>query len=128
MIRKTIPQTVNTPCVKLDIDSGSLIIEGKSTPNDPVEFYSKLLDWIKELEKNTSFLQEINIKLTYMNTGTSKWIFHIFKEVEGIRKGKGKITINWYYEEDDETMQEMGQDYKSMLKMPVNLIPQTMMN
>jgi hypothetical protein len=124
MKHKTIPQTFNTPGVKLDEEQRALNIEGKSTPNDPVEFYSHLLEWIKELEKSTVGLQEINMKLTYMNTGSSKWIFHIFKEVEGIHGQKGKLVINWYYEEDDESMHDIGEDYRALLKLKVNLIPQ----
>ena len=36
---------------------------------------------------------------------------------------KREIVINWYYEEDDEGLQEAGEVFQSLLNIPFNLIP-----
>ena len=46
-------------------------------------------------------------------------MFRVMKEE--VQKGC-KININWYYEEDDEAIQSLGEHYKSSLKIPFNLI------
>ena len=38
-------------------------------------------------------------------------------------KTKGaEVLVNWYYEEDDEDMEEAGEDYQAIIKLPFNMI------
>jgi hypothetical protein len=117
-------ETVNSPAVKIDEEKGSLEITGKSTLPDPVDFYSNLLKSILTIKQKSGGLRSLNIHLTYMNTGSSKWMYHIFRQLEKMNNYTETMEVNWYYEEDDETMAETGKDYMSMLKIPFNLIPE----
>lgn len=113
-------ETVNSPMVRLDDERGSIDIQGKSTLPDPVEFYSSLLSQIIKIPRQK--LHTLNIRLSYINTGSSKWMLHLFRQLEKIAEPLSAIQINWFYEEDDETMAMAGEDYRSMLKLPFNLI------
>jgi hypothetical protein len=117
-----IPGTTDSPSVKLDNINGRLEIQGKSTLSDPVGFYSDLLEQINNITKNQ--LRTLNIRLTYINTGSTKWMLFLIKQLEKMAEPLSGMVVNWYYEEDDESMEMTGQDYRSMLKVPFNLIPE----
>ena len=44
------------------------------------------------------------------------------KNLQNKYQGKKIITINWYYELDDEAILEAGEVYQSLLNLPFNLI------
>jgi hypothetical protein len=117
-----IPGTTDSPLVKLDNESGRIEIQGKSTLCDPVVFYSSLLEQINNIHKNK--LRTLNIRLSYINTGSTKWMLFLIKQLEKKAEPLNTMVVNWYYEEDDESMEMTGQDYQSMLKIPFNLIPE----
>jgi hypothetical protein len=117
-----IPGTTDSPLVKLDNENGKIEIEGKSTLSDPLSFYSDLLEQINNVHQNK--LQTLNIRLSYINTGSTKWMLHLIKQLEKLAEPYDAMVVNWYYEEDDESMEMTGQDYQSLLKVPFNLIPE----
>jgi hypothetical protein len=117
-----IPGTTDSPLVKLDNENGEIEIQGKSTLSDPVVFYSGLLEQINNMHKNK--LRTLNIRLSYINTGSTKWMLFLIKQLEKMVEPINAVVVNWYYEEDDESMEMTGQDYQSMLKIPFNLIPE----
>ncbi|NJM17104.1 MAG: DUF1987 domain-containing protein [Bacteroidales bacterium] len=116
-----IQETSNSPGFEIDAATGKIEIFGKSTLANPIQFYKDLIArFLKYLEapcRETS----INIKLQYVNTSSSKWLFYFLKNVEGKHKSSSIFTINWFYEEDDESIFEAGDIYKSLLQMPFNL-------
>jgi hypothetical protein len=65
---------------------------------------------------------QVNVQLEYFNTSSSKCILDVFKKLEAINKGKSEVTVNWYYEEDDEDMLEAGEDYESIIRVPFKMI------
>ncbi len=117
-----IERTRKTPDVIFNSETGKIQIEGKSIPENSIEFYKPLVDWIDEYGNNPVENTEVNIKLEYFNTSSSKCILDVFKKLETIYKDNNSVVINWYYEEDDEDMLEAGEDYQSILKIPFKMI------
>lgn len=112
-----------TPGVMLDDNQGLLELTGRSIPENSIEFYKPILDWIEAYGASPKAETKVNIKLEYFNTSSSKCILDVFKKLETVNQGgKTKITINWYFEEDDEDMQEAGEDYQSIIQIPFNII------
>jgi hypothetical protein len=62
------------------------------------------------------------VQLEYFNTSSSKCILDVFKKLEAIHKAKHDVTINWFYEEDDEDMLEAGEDYESIIRVPFKMV------
>jgi hypothetical protein len=118
----SIEGTPKTPTVKFDSDAGLVEIKGRSIPENSIEFYKPLVDWLDEYAANPKDETTVNIQLEYFNTSSSKCILDVFKKLEAVNKGDNKVTINWYYEEDDEDMLEAGEDYQSILKIPFKMI------
>ena len=114
--------TAKTPSVKFNAKDGIIEIKGRSIPENSVEFYKPLVDWLEEYKSGPLDKTRVNIQLEYFNTSSSKCILDVFKKLEAIHKGKQEVEINWYYEEDDEDMLEAGEDYESIIRVPFKMI------
>ena len=99
-----------TPSVNFDAEKGMIEIKGRSIPENSIEFYKPLVDWLEEYAKQAKSLTNVNIQLEYFNTSSSKCILDVFKKLEAIHNNGNETVINWYYEEDDEDMLEAGED------------------
>jgi len=111
-----------TPTVKFDASEGIIEIKGRSIPENSIEFYKPLVDWLEEYKKDPLSMTKVNIQLEYFNTSSSKCILDVFKKLEAIHKAKHNVEVNWYYEEDDEDMLEAGEDYESIIRIPFKMI------
>ena len=117
-------ETVTTPYTLLDAENGIIRIEGRSIPENVIDFYQPILNWIDEYAKEAKSITEVHFKLEYFNTSSSKRLFDIMKKVESIAMPDSKnVFINWYYEEDDEDIYFAGNDYKALItRIDFNLI------
>lgn len=114
--------SAKTPSVTFQAAEGKLELKGRSIPENSVEFYKPLNDWIDAYGASPKEQTVVDIKLEYFNTSSSKCILDLFKKLEGIN-GKGTaVSINWYFEEDDEDMEEAGEDYQAIISLPFKII------
>lgn len=112
-----------TPTVNFNADEGVLEIKGRSIPENSIEFYKPLVDWLDQYSGQAKPETAVNIQLEYFNTSSSKCILDVFKKLEAIHTGGGSnIIINWHYEEDDEDMLEAGEDYQAIINVPFKMI------
>ena len=118
----SIEGTPKTPTVNFDAATGKIEIKGRSIPENSIEFYRPLVEWLEEYSKEPQKLTTVNIQLEYFNTSSSKCILDVFKKLEAIKKARNEVVINWYYEEDDEDMLEAGEDYESIIRVPFKMI------
>jgi hypothetical protein len=118
----SIEGTPKTPTVNFDATTGKIEIKGRSIPENSIEFYRPLVEWLEEYSKEPQELTNVNIQLEYFNTSSSKCILDVFKKLEAIKKARNEVVINWYYEEDDEDMLEAGEDYESIIRIPFKMI------
>jgi len=114
--------TPKTPSVNFDSASGILHLKGRSIPENSIEFYKPLVEWLDEYSGKPQPKTAVNIQLEYFNTSSSKCLLDLFKKLEGMHKSGNDITIKWYYEEDDEDMLEAGEDYQSIINIPFKMI------
>jgi hypothetical protein len=111
--------TPKTPTVEFKFDSGELLIKGRSIPENSIEFYKPLIDWIESYTPSAKESTILNVQLEYFNTSSSKCLLDVFKKLERISNG---VEIKWYYEEDDEDMLEAGEDYDAIINIPFKMI------
>ena len=115
--------TPKTPTISFDANTGVIEIRGRSIPENSIEFYKPLVDWLDKFADVAQGVVNVNIQLEYFNTSSSKCILDVFKKLENLQnKNRAEVVINWYYEEDDEDMLEAGEDYQSILKIPFNMV------
>lgn len=112
-------ETSKTPKLSFDVSTGKFLMSGRSIPENSIEFYKPLFEWLDEYVKNPCNKTDFDIKLEYFNTSSSKCLVEIFRRLEKIKDKE--VVINWYYEEDDEDMQESGEDFKELIDIPIIL-------
>ena len=117
-----IEPTTKTPQIDLNQFTGELIFSGRSIPENSVEFYKPLVDWLETYKDSPLQQTVVEVKLEYFNTSSSKCILDVFKKLEVIHKAKNEVQIKWFYEEDDEDMLEAGEDYESIIRVPFEMI------
>lgn len=111
--------TPKTPTVEFSAENGVLLLKGRSIPENSIEFYKPLIDWIENYSACAGSKTVLNVQLEYFNTSSSKCLLDVFKKLERI---SDPVAINWYYEEDDEDMLEAGEDYDAIIDIPFKMI------
>ncbi len=117
-----IQATVKTPEVLFDPTNEVFEIKGKSVPEDAEEFYHEVLQWVEDYVSNPSEKTVFKIDLEYFNISSSKRILFLFYKLNELKEKGKHIKIVWYYNEDDEDMFEVGQDYAFMVKIPFEFV------
>lgn len=110
-------ETSKTPKLSFDQRTGKFLMSGRSIPENSIEFYRPLFEWLDDYVKIPSNKTIFDIKLEYFNTSSSKCLVEIFRRLERITPSE--VVINWFYEEDDEDMQESGEDFKEIIDIPI---------
>jgi hypothetical protein len=117
-----IEETIKTPGVYFDGHSGVLKLNGRAIPENPEDFFTDIIDWLFEYFKQPSDETVVHVQLEYINSGSSKFILEFFHILEEKHQNGSKSKVNWYYEEDDEAVYELGLHYQSILKLPFQLV------
>jgi hypothetical protein len=113
-----------TPKINFDPSTGLMEITGISCAENSVEFYKPIIEWI-ETYKNTPQKQTVvDINYKYFNTSSAKCILDVLERFVNLKNHGTDVTINWYYETDDEEMFDAGSNFSEILEMPFNLIEQ----
>lgn len=106
--------TDDTPEVRLDKQNGIFEIAGRSLPEDSIEFFKPVMEWLAEYRKQANDSTNFVIKLDYMNTASSKLIQDILLALQNIPGAR----IMWYFQEDDEDMETTGHEYSEFVAVP----------
>ncbi len=123
MTWSAIKETVYTPSVNVYDSDRLIVVTGTSRLEDPTNFYKELDNLFNQCACKFKKDMTLDFSLIYINTSSSKWLFHILKNMQMKYSDKKAITVNWYYESDDEVIQEAGEVFQSLLHIPFNLIP-----
>lgn len=115
--------TPKTPYLMLDPANKTIVINGRSIPENSVQFYTPVLEaldkWIAEKTKDKI---NVSVRLEYFNTSSSKCVLDIFKKLAELHKNGAQVDVTWIYEKDDEDMMEAGQDYQTIVGIQFKMV------
>jgi len=109
---KIYPQIIFNP------KEGIFEIIGRSLPENATNFYDSIIDWLEEYSQNPNVKTEFSFKLDYYNSASARKITEILITISKIKN----IKILWYYMKDDEVMKENGEDFESIINIPIKFI------
>jgi hypothetical protein len=118
-----VESTAKTPHILFSAETGSLEISGRSIPENSAEFYQPVYDWLDQYSLKPLPETMVKIQLEYFNTSSSKCLLDVFRRLEVIHKSERSIVhVKWMYEEEDEDMMEAGDDYRTIVLLPFELV------
>jgi len=108
-------ETPDTPNVMLNKEAGVFEFSGRSLPEDSVEFYKPINEWINEYAKDPNAATVFTFKMEYFNTASSKIILDLLENLKNI---KG-VKVMWYYFEGDEDIFDAGKEFAEQVNIPI---------
>lgn len=112
----------NSKTPEIDFNKGKLKISGRSIPEDALTFYQPVIKWLENYITQPEKSTEVSISIEYINSGSNRFLYNIVKILEKCYLDGNEVIISWYYEEDDDTIQNLGLDFKTLFKVPISLV------
>ena len=122
MEKLRLEQADDRPFVLLDKDKDRFEISGKSLPEDVIEFYLPILNWLRDYKHEPAEKTVFNFKLIYFNTASSKLILDILIILQEIKESGKDVLVRWHALKSDEDMQKAGEEYEEMVELPFELL------
>ncbi|HAN00290.1 MAG TPA: nuclear pore complex subunit [Marinilabiliales bacterium] len=114
--------TETTIGVILDKANGLFEFSGKSRPENVVDFFEPIFNWIDGYEKSPNDETIFSFKLDYYNSSSAKVLLRLLVRLEEIFEKGNKLKVHWYYRGNDEDMRESGEDYATLVTLPFEFI------
>lgn len=108
--------TEDTPYICFKPEEDYYEISGKSLPENALDFYDPIIEWLNDFKKETSKPATFLFKLDYFNTTSAKQIAKIFLILEEMAKNI-EITVNWHYKKEDTGMLSSGERYAQLIEV-----------
>jgi hypothetical protein len=107
-----IEPTNRSPAVQFDFARHHLSIEGESYPEDVPAFYGPVLEALDDyLVSLGDDAFRFDLSLIYFNSATAKALMLLLEKLDEAAGRGAAIDIHWYYDEEDDTMKELGQEF-----------------
>lgn len=119
-----IEPTSDTPQIVLDAEENSFQIMGRSLPEDPMAFYTPVIEWIEEYSNEVEAggkKLKLEVKYEYFNTASSKLFLDVLDILEEMHADGKPVEVIWFYTKGDEDMMESGEGYKELVDVPFEL-------
>lgn len=95
--------------LSVDVSYGVLNFKGRSILTDPKSFFEPIHNWVIKYLKKPAEETVVNIKLEYIDTASTQSLYQILRLLVGLKKMELILKVNWYIEDEDPEMKELGE-------------------
>jgi hypothetical protein len=107
-----IAATERSPEVDFDFENHRLRLSGESYPEDVAAFYGPVFEALNRyLHQLGGGACVFDFELIYFNSSSAKAIMSLVEKLDEVAARGAAVTVNWYYDEEDDTMRELGQEF-----------------
>lgn len=109
------------PHINFNSKETLLILEGRCIPADPVWYFNALT----QLVSGYILLQgklRCQIKLEYFNSASTRSLIQFLKMLEEQNAQGASISVDWFYEIDDEDSVDFARDLIDLIQIPIELV------
>lgn len=121
MERLQLLSTSSTPAVVFEPETGTLHVSGRSLPENSHDFFQPILNWVDTYVGNPNIQTKLKFELEYFNTSSTAYFLKLIKKFEALQSTGKNVEIEWIYETHDDDMREAGEDFKLLVKIPIQL-------
>jgi hypothetical protein len=109
-----IAATATSPEVDFRFDEHLLSLRGESYPENAAAFYAPIIERLRKyLSASAGAVVTIDVVLTYFNSSSTKMLFGMFDVLDQAAQSGSRVLMNWYRDEEDETIAEFGEELKA---------------
>jgi hypothetical protein len=107
-----IAATDRSPQVDFDFERNRLVLKGESYPEDVAAFYGPVFEALDDyLGRLGEGACQFDFELIYFNSSSAKAIMSLLEKLDEAAAAGASVTVNWYYDEEDDTMKELGEEF-----------------
>lgn len=100
-----------SPEIDFRFDQHTLSIKGESYPENAAAFYGPLIASVQAyLDSCNDAEITVHVSLAYFNSSSTKMLFTFFEALNNAAIAGNQVRLNWYHDEDDDTILEFGQE------------------
>jgi hypothetical protein len=108
----------DTPEITLDKDKGIFEIQGRSLPEDVIDFYAPVYSWLERYVTNPNEDTFVKVRIDYFNSASQRALNEIFTILSRLSFKGRRVMVEWHYQSEDEEMLESGREYADITKLP----------
>jgi hypothetical protein len=109
-----IAATATSPEIDFRFDEHQLMLRGESYPENAAAFYAPIIEQMRKyLAESVGAVITIDVVLTYFNSSSTKMLFSMFDVLDQAAQSGSRVLMNWYRDEEDETIAEFGEELKA---------------
>ena len=120
--------TQYTPAISFNPDTGKFEISGISLPENVLDFYTPILNWLDEYEKSLIAQPispppslQFSFRLCYYNSGSVRFLISMLQVIKRICD-HAKVRVEWFYEKDDIHLYDNGKELEELTGLTFNFI------
>lgn len=121
-----IDATDRSPEIEFDFLNNIYSLSGESYPENTASLYVPLIEKLAghlELQQETRI--EFTFELIYFNSSSARVILKLFDLLDKAAENN-EVIINWCFEEDDDAMEELGEEFgEDLVNAVFNLKPKS---
>ncbi|MCB9186798.1 MAG: DUF1987 domain-containing protein [Flavobacteriales bacterium] len=106
MEKWTIEASERSPLVLLDRQESILKLEGRSYPEEGMDFFDPIILRFKSLQNSETPIRTIHLRLEYYNSATTKALSDLFQALMLAKNAGHQVKVIWEFEEEDDGIQE----------------------
>jgi hypothetical protein len=100
-----------SPEIDFRFDQHTLSIKGESYPENAAAFYGPIIARVQAyLDDSKGAEITVHVSLAYFNSSSTKMLFTFFEALNNAAMAGSQVRLNWYHDEDDDTILEFGQE------------------
>src|SRR5450830_1725340 len=102
----------SSPEVDFRFDERRLSLKGESYPENAAQFWGDIIAVLRDFLQQDTLAAPLtmNVALAYFNSSSTKMLFSLFGTLNEKAGAGADIILNWYHDEEDDTIFEFGQE------------------
>ncbi|WP_050469510.1 DUF1987 domain-containing protein [Herbaspirillum chlorophenolicum] len=104
----------SSPEVDFRFEERTLSLKGESYPENAAQFWGEIIATLRRFlaDDDVHAAITVNVALAYFNSSSTKMLFSLFDALNEKAEAGAEVVLNWYHDEDDDTIFEFGQELK----------------
>jgi SiaC family regulatory phosphoprotein len=113
--------TRSTPSVDGKWETGVLVMQGDSYPENSYELFGQVIEWVKRFLSKHNRPIHLELSLLYLNTSSVKAMMDIFDLLDEAHRAGRAVHVRWNYERGNERVAELAEEFREDCAFPFEI-------